>query len=78
MGLGPSYKLPKIHGLLSQLHSNKNKNKNKDKAEIYLFKRTRFGGQVMEWKGVRHPFRTDKVWSSHALDFKSHYFDHKD
>ena len=35
-------------------------------------------GWVMEWKGVRHPFRTDKVWSSHALDFKSHYFDHKD
>ena len=65
--LGPSYKLPKYY-MAFCLSYNLPKNKNKDKAQVYLFKRTKFVGQVTEWEGVRHPFHPDRVWSLDSHD----------
>ena len=54
MALCPSYNLSK----------KRKKKKEEDKAQVYLSKDTKFGGQVIKWEGVRHPFRPDRFWTS--------------
>ena len=47
MALGPSYNLPNEYKAFYPSY-NLPKNKKKDKAQVYLSKRTKFGGKVTE------------------------------